>query len=447
MRLWNRFCYILFVLISFCHPGTVFSAGFMVREHSTSGLSTAFAGVHTGSHDLADMYFNPASLGLHNPGEAAICVLQLNPTVRFTLKSSTTAVGGAIGGSPGGEDAAPTATIPAIYASLAEKRGWRFGLAVNAPWGLKTNYPPGWVGRYHAIDSEMTSLTVMPVAARKLDSKWHFGAGLNIQTIEAKLNNAVDYGSIGAAGGVPGAAPTAQDGTAEVNGDARDVGFVLCLICDISTKERVGFSYRSAVRHTLKGDGSFTFDPSGMAAALNGVTGMFGNTGARADITTPEVFGIGYSHTCGASWTVMLDAAKTFWHRYGGLTVVFDNPAQPDAVTAEDWFDVWYTSLGAVYRASPRLSWRFGIARDRSPVPENRRTPRIPGSDSRQFAIGAEYRSTDHMTLSAGFMRIFYADAPIDLRAGEPGNLLRGSLSGNFATGFDIYGIQASYTW
>jgi len=290
-------------------------------------------------------------------------------------------------------------------------------------------------------------LTVMPVAARRLDAKWHFGAGLNIQSIEAKLNNAVDYGTIAAAGGVPGAAPAKQDGMAEVNGEARDVGFVLGLICDISKKERVGLSYRSAVSHTLKGNGTFTFDSFGMAAALNGITGMFQNTGARADITTPEVLGIGYSHAFGASWTVMLDAAKTFWHRYGGLTVSFDNPAQPDAITAQDWYDVWYTSLGAVYRASPRLALRFGIARDRSPIHDNRRAPRIPGSDCRQFAVGAEYRSSDRMVLSAGFMRIFYADAPIDLRSSDPGNILRGNLSGNFATGFDIYGIQASYIW
>lgn len=443
----KRWYVVLLALVFATFPGKAFSAGYMVREHSTTGISSAFAGVHTGAHDLADMYFNPASLMFHAPGKAALSILHLVPEARFTLKSATTAAGGAIGGYAGGEDVAPSATIPALTTSLGEKSGWRFGLTVNAPWGLKTNYSPNWVGRYYAIDSEMTSLTVMPVAARKLDSKWHFGAGLNIQSIEAKLTNAVDYGSIAAANGIPGAAPTTQDGTAEMNGDARDIGFVLGLICDISPRERAGISYRSAVRHTLKGNGIFEFDTANMAATLQGATGIFTNTGARADLTTPEILGIGYSHSCSASWTLMLDAAKTFWHRYGGLRVVFDNPAQPDALTAEDWRDVWYVSAGAIYRASPRLTWRFGVARDRSPIPDMRRTPRIPGSDSTQFALGAEYRTSDRMMVSAGFMRIYYDNAPIDLRATVPGNLLRGNLSGDVTTGFDIFGLQASYIW
>ncbi|HOY67443.1 MAG TPA: outer membrane protein transport protein [Candidatus Ozemobacteraceae bacterium] len=438
---------LLFVLVAVLLPGTAQSAGYLVREHSTSGLSSAFAGVHTGAHDLADMFFNPATLMRHEPGEAAVSVLQLEPEVRFRLRSATTAAGGVIGGFPGGEDAAPSATIPALYASIADRQGWRFGLAVNAPWGLKTSYAPTWVGRYHALDSDMQSLAVMPVAARRLDGKWRLGIGLNIQSVEAKLSNAVDYGSIAAANGIPGNAPTLQDGIAELTGDSRDAGYVIGLLCDLSPRETLGVSFRSAVRHRLEGTGSFAFDQAGMAATLNAATGIFAPTAAHAHLTTPEIFGLGYSRTCGASWTLMLDVTKTFWHRYGGLTVQFDNPAQPDAVTAEGWRDVWFTSAGVRFQSSSRLAWRAGVALDRSPIPDNRRTPRIPGSDSRQVAIGAEYRASDRLLISAGIMRLFYDEAPIDLRATVPGNLLRGNLAGDTDTSFDIYGIQAIYNW
>ncbi|HEY9069000.1 MAG TPA: outer membrane protein transport protein [Candidatus Ozemobacteraceae bacterium] len=438
---------LLFAFVAALLPGAAYSAGYMVREHSTQGLSSAFAGVFTGAHDLADTFFNPAALMKHKPGEATVSILQLEPKVRFRLRSATTAAGGMIGGTPGDEDAAPSATVPALYASIAERRGWRFGLAVNAPWGLKTTYAPGWVGRYHAIDSDMQSLAIMPVAARQLDGKWRLGIGMNVQSVEAKLSNAVDYGSIAAANGIPGSAPTLQDGIAEVTGDSRDLGYVIGLLCDLSPRETLGISFRSAVRHRLEGNGTFTFDQAGMAATLNAATGIFAPTGAQAHLTTPDVFGLGYSRTCGASWTLMLDVAKTFWHRYGGLTVSFDNPAQPDAVTAEDWHDVWLTSAGVRYQSTARLAWQAGVALDRSPIPDNRRTPRIPGSDSRQVAIGAEYRASDRLLISAGFMRLFYDEAPIDLRATEPGNLLRGNLAGDSDTSFDIYGIQAIYCW
>ena len=37
-----------------------------------------------------------------------------------------------------------------------------FGLGVNAPFGLKTDYDDGWIGRYQALKSQIKTINVNP---------------------------------------------------------------------------------------------------------------------------------------------------------------------------------------------------------------------------------------------------------------------------------------------
>ncbi len=74
----------------------------------------------------------------------------------------------------------------------------RFALGVNAPFGLETDYNDGWVGRYHALQTQLSTLNVNPTIAFEPIPGLSFGAGLQLQYADAKLSNAVDFGTIGA---------------------------------------------------------------------------------------------------------------------------------------------------------------------------------------------------------------------------------------------------------
>ena len=41
----------------------------------------------------------------------------------------------------------------------------RAGLGITAPFGLRTSYPDEWVGRYHAVDSELRTVNINPALA------------------------------------------------------------------------------------------------------------------------------------------------------------------------------------------------------------------------------------------------------------------------------------------
>lgn len=444
-----RFICLSLVLLLCLQPAVSYSAGFMVREHSQASLGSGFAGVHAGAHDLADMFFNPAALYYQPERAALVGMAGLLPKAKFRLTSATTVANVVVSGSPGGEDIGQDAAVPSLYTAQPAWKGWRPGLSVNAPWGLATKCDPHWVGRYYAIESELISLNVMPTLARRLNSRWVGGFGLQLQKLDAKLSNAIDYGTIGALSNpaVPGANPTTQDGLVELTGDDWGYGFVLGFMYEASPQTRLGFSYRSKVDQNLRGTATFYPDAAGIKTILSGATGAFVTTGAQAAVTTPEVVGVGMKHDMNASLTLLLDAVWNRWSRYKGLTVHFDNPAQPASRVQEDWHDVWLTSIGFLYKVTPKWTLRAGYAVDRSPIPDEHRMPRIPGSDGRLASVGARYQASARCHIDVGYMHIDYDKAPIMLKATDPDSAFRGNLNGSFSNSFQILGAQIAWNW
>ncbi|HNV68254.1 MAG TPA: outer membrane protein transport protein [Candidatus Ozemobacteraceae bacterium] len=431
-----------------CLPAVCsYGGGFMVREHSQAALGSAFAGVHAGAHDLADMFFNPAAL-YYQPERAALAgMASMLPKAKFRLSSATTFNGTVVTGNPGGENIGEDALIPSLYLAQPSWKGWRLGLSVNAPWGLATKCDPNWVGRYYAIESRLTSMNVMPTVARRLSPRWVAGIGFQMQKLDAKLSNAVDYGTIAQANGVPGAAPTQQDGLVELTGEDWGYGLVLGFMYEASARTRFGFSYRSKVDQNLKGTAEFSPDAFGVKNGLSALSGAFVTTGAQAAVTTPEVVGFGVKHEMTASMTLVFDAVWNRWSRYKGLTVHFDNPAQAASRVQEDWRDVWLTSIGLLYKVAPKWTLRAGYAVDRSPIPNEHRIPRIPGSDGRFTSVGARYQASERCHIDVGYMSISYDGAPITLKSTDPDSTFRGNLSGRFSNSFRILGAQIAWNW
>jgi long-chain fatty acid transport protein len=141
----------------------------------------------------------------------------------------------------------------------------------------------------------------------------------------------------------------------------------------------------------------------------------------------------------------MGEVAWTNWSRFDDLTIKFDNPAQDDNVTIEDWDDSWFFALGATYRPTPKWAIKAGVAYDMSPIPDDTRTPRIPGEDRYWISAGVTYTPLDWLSLTAGYTHVFMPSASIDLLASDFGNEARGNLSGDYEnTSIDIFVLSAS---
>ncbi len=427
------------------------AAGFALKEQSATGLGGAFAGMSAGGDDISAMFFNPAITTRTSGNSVAAAVSVIAPQVKIRDGSGSTITGTPLAGGNGGSDVADDVVLPAFYALWDLDQTFnvgyklRFALGVNAPFGLETDYNDGWVGRYHALQTQLSTLNVNPTIAFEPIRGLSLGAGLQLQYADAKLTNAVDFGTIGALGGITGAAPGLQDGRARITGDDWSYGFTLGALVEPWSGTRVGLGYRSKVKHTLRGRASFRLDDAGVGAAVAGATGAFANTDATADITTPESVNLGVYQALSARWALSGEAQWTRWSDFKDLTIKFANPAQPDSVTDDDWTDSWFLAIGVTYRPADAWTLRAGYAYDQSPVPNKTRTPRIPDNDRHWLALGASYQPLPNLLLAAGYTHIFVRNADIDLSATAPGETFRGNFSGSAESSIDIVSVQAEW--
>ena len=86
------------------------------------------------------------------------------------------------------------AAVPHAYFShQLDNQVW-LGLAINVPFGLTTEYKSDWVGRYHAIKSEVKTVNINPSIAYKLNNQVSVAAWVSAMYLAGHFTNAVDFG-------------------------------------------------------------------------------------------------------------------------------------------------------------------------------------------------------------------------------------------------------------
>lgn len=424
------------------------AAGFAIREQSSVAQGNAFAGATAGGEDISYMFFNPAALARFDDYKSHLSLSYIIPEAKFKDGEASTIEGTEITGSDNSGDIGDDALVPALYLSAPLAEDVQFGLGITAPFGLVTDNEDGWIGRYHALRSDLATVDINPAIAIKASPMLSFGLGMRVQYADLELSNAIDFGTIGATSGDAAleavSLPTQQDGEAHVELDDWGVGFNLGFLLQPTEDTRFGFAYRSAIDHDAEGDAEFDLGTSGVGAAISGATGQFVDTGASLDVSTPASFSLGAHHEITSDFAIMGEVVWTDWSSFDELRVEFDNEAQADSVTEEEWEDSFFVAVGATYKMRPDLTLRGGVAYDESPIPDEFRTPRVAGNDRYWLSVGADYMPLNGVSLGASYTHIFVDDGDIDLDATDEGNAFRGNLSGTYENQIDIITLSAT---
>ncbi len=416
------------VLVS---AGSASGAGFALIEQSVSGLGNAFAGGAAAAGDATTVFFNPAGM-TRIPTQFVAAANIIVPNFTFKNEGSTHTTGAALIGNYGG-DAGVAKLVPNLYYVKKIDR-LAVGIGINAPFGLATKYDNRWVGRYHAIESDLTNININPSIAYRVNEKFSIGGGLNIGYVKAKLTNAVDFGTIIVV------APQNADGFAKLEGDAWGAGWNLGLLYEFTKQTRVGAAYRSKIRYTLEGTAKFSNVPGALAALPN-----FKNDDIRAHLTTPDSLSVSFFHSFNPKWSIMGDVTWTNWSTFDELRIRFDN-GRSDSVVTTEWKEVFRYSLGATYTPNKAWTFRAGTAYDQAPVPsDRRRTARIPDADRLWLALGAGYGFTDALTFNIAYVHLFINDTKITKSTADPEDRLRGGLKGTYSGYVNI--ISAELKW
>jgi long-chain fatty acid transport protein len=147
------------------------ASGFALIEQSASGQGNAFAGAATSAEDPSVMYYNPAAMTLVKGRQSTLGLHYIHPKASFTNQGSklpSIVGGGALTGP--NDNGGQTGYVPNLYYLQHLNPDVVIGLGINAPFGLSTEYDANWVGRYHAVKSDLKTININPSIAWRLDN-------------------------------------------------------------------------------------------------------------------------------------------------------------------------------------------------------------------------------------------------------------------------------------
>ncbi len=427
---------------------TIQAAGFALIEQGVQGLGTAYAGAAATADAVETLYFNPAGMTRLPGTQTGAAVHLILPENKFSNRDTTFSplVGGApIPGSNGG-DTGSLAAVPNAYLTHQLNDQTWLGFAINVPFGLTTEYDDDWVGRYHAIKSEVKTLNFNPSIAFKPNDQLSLAVGLSAMYIEGEFTNAIDFGTLNVIpaglGGLGGAlgpiGPGQADGSSRITGDSWGWGFNLGALYEFSDATRLGIHFRSKVKQNLKGDADFKVPAAPLGA-------VFSDTDVKADVDLPATLSLSGVHQLNPEWSILADYTWTGWSSIPELRFGFGN-GLPDAVTTFDWKDTSRLALGTTYQPTgSRWTYRFGMAYDESPIRNaETRSARLPDDDRTWVAIGAGFQASPQLKFNVAYSHLFIDDAEI-AKDGTGEDVTRGALNGVYDTKVDILSFDVQY--
>ncbi|MFY0186404.1 outer membrane protein transport protein [Stenotrophomonas sp. PUT21] len=422
--------------------GHVHAAAFQLKENSAKGLGRAFAGSGSAAGDASIMAVNPAGMrqleGTQIQGDLS--------AISFSAKYKGTGRNGVGQPQTGGNggDAGMIAPVPAAYFHMPIGEQAHFGVSLTAPFGFKTDYDNGWVGRYSGLKTDMKAIDLGFAASYDVNPYVSFGASVFVEHLTIELSQAIDFGASLAAQRVPGFRPGNADGKLTVEGDNNAVGWTVGGLFSPDENTHIGISYRSKVEHKITGgDATFVVPPDAAKVLQVAAPGQFVSTSGKATLTLPASATLSVTHNINDRWTVMGDVTRTAWSTaFDTVTIDFASN-QPNSDLNFGYRDTTFVSLGTDYKLSDTVTLRGGVALDQTPTTDAHRDVRVPDTSRKWLSLGVGWTPSANTEYNFGYTHLFTSEPNliVPANAGNQGN----SLNGKYKVRGDVLAASFNY--
>lgn len=273
--------------------------------------------------------------------------------------------------------------LPSLYYSQKVGLRWAFGIGMNTPFGLSTDYTdPSF--NYITTGGEIKLINVSPNASFKVSDSLSIGAGVNYYRSSTELRQDVPYSLIA---GKP-------DSPLKVEGDGDGIGLNTGVLWNLSDTQKFGLTYKSEI----------TVDYTGGKAHLDRspATDQPYEIGAKTRLRFPDIVGMGWSFQPAKKWDVEIGGQWTNWEDMDKVEVRLDEQTAflTNSTTELNWKNAWTARIGGTYALSDIWNMSGGYFYTTSPTRESTYTPLVPDGDHHVFSLGGTYSKG---SLSVGF--------------------------------------------
>jgi len=405
--------------------------GFSVYEHDICTMGRAGVSVASPCSGGSAVFFNPAGI-VTGTGAGAwnvtTGVAMIPPRGKFVSDGGVTT-----------DMVDNNIPVPHFYVTRQMSPRWALGFGVTAAYGLTTEWPTTFAGRFLSYEATIKALYLQPTLAVRLSPRIQVGAGFDIVRAMVDLHrrgdaSAVPLGTTAtfAAIGIPVGTDFAD---VRMHGTATSYGGHFGIMVRPTDNLSLGARYLLGV--TVKGSGyaGFTQLPTGIslnamqAATLSAALGrniptgtpldalfstyfaaggVFGTQAVTAEIPMPAQLVAGANLRVRQGLNVMGDVEWTNWSAFENLPVTL---AVAGADTSYEGYKNTIGYRAAVeYAATPKLTVRGGFLTHAAAAPDVTVTPLLPEAGRFEGVVGAGYQLTSGIRVDAALQIIKQSD-------------------------------------
>ena len=349
-------------------PPAARGAGFALVNQGTAGMAQGNAFVAE-ADDPSAIYYNPAGLNqIKRP------TFYTNGFLYYPSREYD-------GGGLSSETKHQLSETMSAYFVYPVNPRLSLGIGYFSPFGLSTEWPSSWPGRYLSTYSSLKTYNVNPVASVKVLDNLSVAAGFDVMWSSVEITR-----------NTPNVVHGFQfpDGEASLAGSGSGWGYNLGALYEPVAGVKLGASYRSAIQVKYLGSLTLSLPPP----FSNLVPTEFG---ASAPLTLPPsvTWGIAYARL--KPFTFEFDTTWTGWSTYNDLKAKLDSTIPVNGVpssvvtTPEKWHDAFAFRFGVNYEIMAGLKIRAGYIYDLTPVPDDTFSPQLPDANRHIFTVGGDY--------------------------------------------------------
>lgn len=410
-------------------PALALGAGFSLYEHGARAVALGGAFAAT-ADDPTAVYYNPAGLAFLEGTSVTAGAYGISYDSKIYGDNPYPGRGYT-------EEMESRIFIPPhAYATgkVGERAGW--GIGVYAPFGLGTQWPDSWAGRYITRRIDLEVYNVNPNFAYRLADNFAVAVGADFFLVDLDLWRAA---------GVVNPYSQVMTDVANVNLAASNEhawGWNAALLWKLSGGFSLGLSYRSRVELEAEGTGRFIQVPTGHQDFDAIVSGMLPfNTTPRvtSEITFPA------ETRFGLAWRdervgVEVNWVRIGWSSFDEFPMVFPDYPHLTQIRPENYEDSDTYRLGFEFKSSEKLSWQLGALYDETPVPVESVSPLLPDASRRGVSVGLSYQLAESLRLDASFLHLMFLDRSTKGRDLD-------NFNGTYKSRAELLGFSLIYTF
>jgi len=423
-----RKMYLRFVfMIVMALPSIVFASGFAIYEHGViaNGLAGAFGGI---ANNASAIYYNPAALSFLSSGN------HLTVGTTFILPTFSWQGNGGSGAGDFPTSAKVDMNSKVFFPSnlYYVKRGegkFTYGVGFFNPFGLGTDWPEDWEGRFNLIKVDIKTFFLNPTIAYSISPELSVAFGLDLAFATATLSKRSQE-SLGA------------EALAEIDGSDSGIGFNVAFSYKANDDLTVGVSYRSEVDFSLMGSATITEAAPVLQPLLPGGD-------VTLELTTPTTITAGVGYAISEKITLDVDYTWVGWSSFDKLVIDFatetetstGTPVQADQTLREEWKDVSNIRIGALINLTDEIDIQLGFLTDSNPAKDELLSPLLPDSDRIGISAGISKKWSDNLTINASYIHLFFKERTIT------NSKLDAPLNGTYNGSAELIGFGVNYNF